>query len=233
MRMIKSLRRAYNPSTRRFLRQAEIDKLLGAVADRRTALGARDFAILKLLLWCGLRVSEVCELKIGDHAVEGGKHWLNVKGKGGFIRRVEVASDVWRAVEHYHGKIGASFAQPGDHVFQRTEGRGPRAKNAADKRLTRALVHQRVRRLAQSVGLQRVSPHALRHTFCVMARLAGSDLYQIQRAAGHSSIVTTSSYCHLTEDEHGNAFQAVDRLLTGKAKPTRKAAKGQRQAVQS
>jgi integrase/recombinase XerD len=225
MRLMKGLRRSYNPSTRRWLNREEITKLLGAVKDRRTTLGARDYAMVKLLAWTGLRASEICELKIGDHLIEGGRHILHVRGKGGHVRRVTVPDDAWAAIQHYLEKLPASMRTAGNHVFQRTPGRGPRAKDPADKRLTRAMLHKRVQRLARSVGLERVHLHALRHSFAVAARMAGSDLYVISRAMGHSSIATTTMYQHLIEEEKDNAFVAVDRYLSGRTKATRKAAR--------
>lgn len=170
-----------------FLNQQAIEKLL-ATPDTSTLKGKRDRAILETLFSTGLRVSELISLnrqqfKDSDE--------LSIKGKGGKRRVVFISGRARQAVENYlkarRDEDQALFVPL-------------RIKEDADNRLTQRSVQRIISETSRTAGLDdEITPHTLRHTFATDLLQAGADLRSVQALLGHSSVVTTQRYTHLTD----------------------------------
>jgi integrase/recombinase XerC len=150
----------------------------------------RDRAILELLYSCGLRVSELTGLAIGDLDLSGGM--VRVLGKGGKERIVPVGSRALEAIRKYLEGCGE------------LAGSGPLFLNTRGQRINRRsvarIVDVHVLRIA---AFKRISPHILRHTFATHMLEGGADLRAIQELLGHASLSTTQKYTHV----------GIDRLM--------------------
>jgi len=172
------------------LTKEEVERLLQA-PDKKTATGVRDLAILELLYACGLRVSELCQLKIYDIR----ENQVKVMGKGGKERLVPVGRLALQAVDHYltHQRL-----VPQDEPLFVGEG---------GKQVTRAHVWERVKYYAKQVKIEKnISPHTLRHSFATHLLDNGADLRIIQELLGHSSITSTDRYTHVSQTHLQDAF---------------------------
>ena len=147
----------------------------------------RDRAILEMLYSCGLRVSELTGLAIGDLDLAGGM--VRVLGKGGKERIVPVGSRALEAVREYLALRGG------------LAGSGPLFLNTRGERINRRsvarIVDAHVLRIA---AFKRISPHVLRHTFATHMLEGGADLRAIQELLGHASLSTTQKYTHVSID---------------------------------
>jgi integrase/recombinase XerC len=150
----------------------------------------RDRAILELLYSCGLRVSELTGLAIGDLDLSGGM--VRVLGKGGKERIVPVGSRALEAIRKYlEGRGELAGSGP---LFLNTRGQ------RINRRSVARIVDVHVLRIA---AFKRISPHILRHTFATHMLEGGADLRAIQELLGHASLSTTQKYTHV----------GIDRLM--------------------
>lgn len=171
----------------------EVDKLLSAPAAT-TFEGLRDKAILEVLYASGLRVSELCSLKIND--VDEGS--LRVMGKGGKERVVPIGQKALCAIDAYLGCRDVF----GDKKNLFLTGKG--------KPMHRIAVWKLVKKYAKSAGIEKnISPHSLRHSFATHLLDHGADLRVIQEMLGHSNIGTTERYTHVS---FGKLHEAFDRF---------------------
>lgn len=166
----------------------EIDKLIAAI-DLSSKQGERNRAILETLYGCGLRVSELTELKISDLYFDEG--FIKVTGKGDKQRLVPIGPITEKYINIYRREIRVHQeidAQAKDTVFLNRRG----------KPLTRAMIFTIVKRLAKEAGIQKnISPHTFRHSFATHLLKNGADLRAIQQMLGHESITTTEMYTHI------------------------------------
>jgi integrase/recombinase XerD len=170
------------------LSTSEIDKLIGAI-DLSKPEGERNRAILETLYSCGLRVSELVDLRLSDLFFPEG--FIKVTGKGSKSRFVPIADTTQKYIELYkeHVRIHQDI-QKGheDTLFLNRRG----------KKLTRAMIFTIIRQLATAIGLKKkISPHTFRHSFATHLLENGADLRAIQQMLGHESITTTEIYVHL------------------------------------
>lgn len=172
----------------RALGREEVERLLEA-PDTTTAEGTRDRAMLEVAYGCGLRVSELVDLRLGDLDLEDG--FLRCRGKGRKERLVPLGDEAIRWLQRWLGPVRAGMRpRPGvDHVFLGRRGRG----------LTRQWFGKVVKRYASvaGVGRDRVSPHVLRHSFATHLLEGDADLRAVQEMLGHARIVTTEVYTHV------------------------------------
>lgn len=168
----------------------EADKLLSQVYPAGPA-GLRDRAILELLYGCGLRVSELVGLGLGDIELDEG--FLRVLGKGSKERLVPIGGAAQRAVAEYiaHGR---PFLRP--KASTRRADPSAAFVNQRGGRLTRQAVFILVRAYGGRVGLQ-IHPHTLRHSFATHMLEGGADLRSLQEMLGHADISTTQIYTHV------------------------------------
>ena len=172
-------------------------ELILALPDLRSLEGLRDFAILGLMLFCGLRRQEVCNLKRQDLKVEGKRFWLHVFGKGSRWRKLPIASpDLIFALKRYFQKQG-HIDKPEAPMFYQIKFRHATGPLAIKDQAVRFLVQRYVKK----ANLQKhITAHSLRHTCLTRALQRGVDLATVQALAGHSNISTTSRYLHTTEE---------------------------------
>lgn len=170
------------------LSEAEMGALLESV-DRSTPEGERNRAILETLYGCGLRVSELLDLRMSDLYFDEG--FLKARGKGGKERFVPVGPVTRKYIELYRNEIRVHYKpQKGfeDVLFLNRRGR----------RLSRAMVFTIVKNQAAMAGIQKkVSPHTFRHSFATHLLQNGADIRAIQQMLGHESITTTEVYMHV------------------------------------
>ena len=166
----------------------EIDNLIEAV-NLSSNEGERNRAILETLYGCGLRVSELVELKISDLFFDEG--FVKITGKGNKQRFVPIAEVTEKYISIYKDQVRCHQKiekEDSDTLFLNRRGR----------KLTRAMIFTIIKRLAVEINLQkRISPHTFRHSFATHLLENGADLRSIQVMLGHDSITTTEIYVHL------------------------------------
>ncbi|MDR4987222.1 MAG: site-specific tyrosine recombinase [Bacteroidales bacterium] len=170
---------------------AEIDKMI-SVLDMSLPEGPRNRAIIETLYGCGLRVSELINLKVSD--VHFRQEFLSVTGKGNKQRIVPAGKIALKHIELYvHSARNRIVIQRGyeDHLFLNRRG----------KNLSRVMVFIIIKNLCEAAGIKkRVSPHTLRHSFATHLVEGGADLRAVQDMLGHESITTTEIYTHLSNE---------------------------------
>ena len=166
----------------------EIDRLIGSIEDN-TAKGLRDRAILEVLYSCGLRVSELCDLKLGD--LFFGEGYIRVIGKGDKQRLVPMSSIARSRIQLYMDVRGKERRKE-EILFLNNRG----------KKLTRVMIFTIIKQAAQRAGIdKKISPHTFRHSFATHLLEGGANIRQVQELLGHENILTTEIYTHL-DDSH-------------------------------
>ena len=172
-----------------FLTINEIDDLIKSI-DRSKKEGERNLAMLEVLYGCGLRVSELIELKVSEIYWKEG--FIGIIGKGnkeGLVPLGIIASKHLKIyideIRVHHNKIKDQFI---DHVFINKNG----------SKLSRVMVFKIIKNLASHSGIKKnISPHTLRHSFATHLVEGGADLRAVQEMLGHQSITTTDIYTQL------------------------------------
>ncbi|MCB8994867.1 MAG: site-specific tyrosine recombinase XerD [Bacteroidales bacterium] len=169
----------------------EIDRIISAV-DLSKPEGHRNRAILEVLYSCGLRVSELTELKISNIYLEKG--FIRVIGKGNKERLVPIGGKAGREIRNYlpdRNSLETISKDSQDILFLNRRGR----------KLTRVMIFTIIKDLATKIGLKKhVSPHTFRHSFATHLIEGGADLRAVQEMLGHESILTTEIYTHLDRE---------------------------------
>jgi integrase/recombinase XerD len=157
--------------------------------DLSTANGERNKVMLEVLYSCGLRVSELVDLKISS--IYWNDTFIRIIGKGNKERLVPVSSHALKLIKNYlnqvrnHQRIAKGSE---DFIFLNNRG----------KPLTRVMVFTIIKQLATQIGLKKnISPHTFRHSFATHLIQNGADLRAVQEMLGHESITTTEIYTHL------------------------------------
>ena len=165
----------------------EIDRLLACI-DLSHPQGPRNKAMLETLYSCGLRVSELVELRIsGIFRAEG---FIRVIGKGDKERLVPVSPRALKEIDLYMPDRNALGIQPGNEDILFLNRRG--------KMLTRNMVFTIIKGLTRDAGIEKtISPHTFRHSFATHLVEGGADLRAVQEMLGHESITTTEIYTHM------------------------------------
>ncbi|MBO7601850.1 MAG: site-specific tyrosine recombinase XerD [Bacteroidaceae bacterium] len=165
----------------------EIDRIIDMV-DMSKNEGQRNRAILETLYSCGLRVSELCNLKLSDLYLDEG--FIKVEGKGSKQRLVPISQRAiqeinWWLEDRIGGKIKEGYE---DFVFLARWG----------KNISRIMVFHLIKELAEKAGIKKtISPHTFRHSFATHLLEGGANLRAIQAMMGHESIATTEIYTHI------------------------------------
>lgn len=153
------------------------------VPNRKTLRGKRDYAVLAILLGCGLRRAELAELQAEQIQMREGRAVIaDLRGKGGRLRTVAVPGWVKEAIE---GWTKASAIASGRLI---------RRISLAPEGLSTQVIWEIVQQAAAAIGITGFSPHDLRRTCAKLCRARGSRIEQIQAMLGHSSIATTERY---------------------------------------
>ena len=165
----------------------EIDNLIESI-DLSTREGQRNRAILETLYSCGLRVTELCNLKLSDLYLEEG--FIKITGKGEKQRLVPISPRAIRELQLYFIDRNTMDISSGyeDFVFISRKG----------KNISRIMVFHIIKVLSEAIGLTKsISPHTFRHSFATHLLEGGANLRAIQCMLGHESIGTTEIYTHI------------------------------------
>ena len=166
----------------------EIDTLIGTI-DLSSNEGQRNRTILETLYSCGLRVSELCHLKISDLYLDEG--FIKVEGKGCKQRLVPISERAIAEIMDYLTDRNEIDIKPGheDYLFVSAHFK---------KKMSRITMFHIIKELADTIGLQKnISPHTFRHSFATHLLEGGANLRAIQCMLGHESIGTTEIYTHM------------------------------------
>jgi integrase/recombinase XerD len=174
-----------------FLSFDEIENIIAQI-DLSTPEGGRNKAILETLYSCGLRVSEVVNLKLSQLYFDVG--FIRVIGKGNKERLVPIGSSAIKYINIYRLNIRVHLPiQPGEEDILFLNRRG--------RRLTRVMIFLIIKDLVKKAGITKtISPHTFRHSFATHLVEGGADLRAVQEMLGHESITTTEIYTHLDRE---------------------------------
>ena len=189
----------------------EVDQLEDSI-DLSTSECHRNRAIIEVLFSCGLRVSELVNLKYSDLYLEDG--YIRVMGKGSKERLVPISERAIHELDNWKSVRNLMVVKPGeeDYVFLNRRG----------AHLTRTMILIMIKRQAEAAGIQKtISPHTLRHSFATALLEGGADLRVIQALLGHESIGTTEIYTHIdTSTLRNEILQHHPRNRKEKASPS-------------
>ena len=170
-----------------FLTETEVQEFLGAI-DLSHPQGSRNLAIFEMLYACGLRVSEILQLRLSDLFLNEG--FIRVIGKGQKTRLVPIGPYSIKRLEGYlENRVSEYQPQPlyEDVLFLNRRGRS----------LTRAMIFTLTKQIVEKTRIKKeISPHTFRHCFATHLLENGADLRAIQLMLGHESITTTEIYLH-------------------------------------
>ncbi|GGD08199.1 site-specific tyrosine recombinase XerD [Hyunsoonleella pacifica] len=170
------------------LSEEEIDQIISAI-DLSKPEGERNRAMLETLYGCGLRVSELINLKLSDLFFDEG--FIKVTGKGDKQRFVPIVETTIKFINIYRKQIR-------NHLNIQAGYEDTLFLNRRGKQLTRAMVFTIIKQLVEKIGLKKnVSPHTFRHSFATHLLQNNADLRAIQLMLGHESITTTEIYVHI------------------------------------
>ena len=187
-----------------YLEEEEVDQLLDIGGPEDDELKLRDRAILELMYACGLRVSEVVGLDVGN--LRFADAVVRVMGKGRKERLVPLGRVAAKVLEKYLEKRQKADAGAGDAFFL----------NARGGRLSARSVSTLVKKYGLVTGLQKpLTPHAMRHSFATHLLQNGADLRVIQELLGHSSLSTTQRYTHVDVKRLLEVYDKAHPLAAG------------------
>jgi integrase/recombinase XerD len=169
----------------------EIETILSSV-DTTINLGKRDLAILEILYSGGLRVTELCDLKLTDLLIES--EMLRVTGKGNKVRIVPLGPRAIKCLDDYFKTI-----RPG--LARKKQNNGKIFLSRNGKPLTRMMIWNLIKKYVGMTNIKKeISPHTFRHSFATHLLEGGADLRAVQEMLGHSDISTTQIYTHLDKE---------------------------------
>jgi integrase/recombinase XerC len=164
--------------------------------DERTTAALRDVAILETIYSCGLRISELCALRVADLDLR--EHVVRVRGKGRKERLIPVGAPAIEAIHRYWASLPQAPA-PDLPVFLVHRNR--------ETPMYPRLVQLRLKRYLAIAGLDPdLTPHKLRHSYATHLLEAGADLRSVQELLGHAHLVTTQIYTHVNTDRLKRAY---------------------------
>jgi len=188
----------FRKSLPEFLSLAEVDCLLQQ-PDTSAPVGLRDRALIELMYSAGLRVSELCGLRVEDMQIDAG--CLRCVGKGDRERLVPVGKQALAVVERYLRTARPTLLQEGSspHLFLNQRGH----------KLSRITFWKLLAAYGRKAGLRKaLTPHMLRHSFATHLLDRGADLRSVQMMLGHSDISTTQIYTHVVEERLKQVYKA-------------------------
>jgi len=164
----------------------EIDRIIDEI-DLSKPEGHRNKAIIETMYGCGLRVSELVNLRLTD--IHYNEEYVIVTGKGDKQRLVPISKKALKEIDIYkHDRENLTVITDQNILFLNRRGKG----------LTRAMIFTIIKDLAARAGIRKnISPHTFRHSFATHMIEAGADLRAVQEMLGHESILTTEIYTHI------------------------------------
>jgi integrase/recombinase XerC len=175
-----------------------MDSLATRAAEEETPISLRDVAMVELLYATGARVAELCGLDLSD--VDYDRQTIRVLGKGNKERTIPMGNPAMKALNLWlkDGRDVIKNAQSDNAVFL-----GARGKRI-DQRTVRTVVYKALEAID---GIERMGPHALRHSAATHLLEGGADLRTVQEILGHASLATTQIYTHVSTDRLQKAFK--------------------------
>ncbi|CAN1515420.1 XerD Site-specific recombinase XerD [Candidatus Nanopelagicaceae bacterium] len=175
-----------------------MDSLATRAAEEETPISLRDVAMVEMLYASGARVAELCGLDLGD--VDYDRQTIRVLGKGNKERTIPLGNPAMRALNAYlkDARDSLKNAQSANAVFL-----GARGKRI-DQRTVRTVVYNALQAIE---GIERMGPHALRHSAATHLLEGGADLRTVQEILGHASLATTQIYTHVSTERLQKAFK--------------------------
>jgi len=163
------------------------------------AVCLRDVAVLETIYSCGLRVSELCGLRVED--IDWSEQLVRVRGKGKKERLVPIGGPALRAIENYRGQLKQPPAGASPVFFADTRRAAP---------LQPVQLSRRLKQYLMIAGLDpSLTPHKLRHSYATHLLDAGADLRSVQELLGHAHLITTQVYTHVTTERLKRAYDAA------------------------
>jgi len=179
----------YLPDT---LSLTDIERIIEAI-ERGSDLGKRNHCIIEVLYGCGLRVSELIDIKISN--INFKENYIKITGKGEKTRFVPLAQYTAKLLKEYINEVRSKSKVNKKHediLFLNSRGTS----------MSRVIVFIIIKELTDKAGVsKKISPHTFRHSFATHLLQNGADLRYIQEMLGHSSITTTGIYTHLKTEE--------------------------------
>ncbi|MFN4244791.1 MAG: site-specific tyrosine recombinase/integron integrase [Brevinematia bacterium] len=188
-----------------FLTESEVEVLKNTILsyEKNDAKKVRDLTILELLFSCGLRVSELVNLRLGDINLNSG--YVSVKGKGNKQRLVPMGRVAKKYLEEYlfvRAKTMQKFSKDEGYLFVSKLG----------KKISRVSIWKMVKKYVLLSGINKnATVHTFRHSFATDLLKNGADLRSVQELLGHKSILATQIYTHITDN---SKFKAIFNLST-------------------
>ena len=178
--------------------QIAMDSMAVRAAEEETPISLRDVAMVELLYATGARVAELCGLDLGD--IDYNRQTIRVLGKGDKERTIPMGKPAIKALEAWlrDGREPLVNSQSGSAVFLGARGR------RIDQRTVRTVVYVA---LSAIEGIERMGPHALRHSAATHLLEGGADLRTVQEILGHASLATTQIYTHVSTERLHRAFK--------------------------
>jgi integrase/recombinase XerC len=175
-----------------------MDSLATRAAEEETPISLRDVAMVELLYATGARVAELCGLDLSD--VDYDRQTIRVLGKGNKERTIPMGNPAMKALNLWlkDGRDVIKNAQSDNAVFLGARGR------RIDQRTVRTVVYKALEAIE---GIERLGPHALRHSAATHLLEGGADLRTVQEILGHASLATTQIYTHVSTDRLQKAFK--------------------------
>lgn len=203
--------RRYRGHKKGYLQPEQVVSLLASM-DRNTPIGARDYAIISLMVRAGLRRVEICRMSIGDMNA-GTPYTLRIQRKGHTEKDcvIGITSKLVAALNDYvsNYRCGAPVGAP---LFV-SHGRGYHSKEISPKHVSRV-----IKQYFAKIGVndKEITGHSLRHTAAILSLKAGATIDEVQQMLGHTSIETTKIYLSAIEEEtriNNPAVQVLDTLF--------------------
>lgn len=169
----------------------EIDAIINSI-DTRKAEGQRNKAILETLYSCGLRVTELIDLKISNLFFENGN--IRIVGKNNRERTVPISTKAIKEINLYLSEYRRTLkiSKPDEDVL---------FLNRRGKKLSRVMIFTIIKNITKKAGITKsISPHTFRHSFATHLLKGGANLRDIQEMLGHTSIITTEIYTHIDDE---------------------------------
>ena len=175
-----------------------MDSLATRAAEEETPISLRDVAMVELLYATGARVAELCGLDLSD--IDYDRQTIRVLGKGNKERSIPLGNPAMKALKVWlkEGRDSIKNSHSGNAVFL-----GARGKRI-DQRTVRTVVYNALQAIE---GIERMGPHALRHSAATHLLEGGADLRTVQEILGHASLATTQIYTHVSTERLQKAFK--------------------------
>ena len=175
-----------------------MDSLATRASEEETPISLRDVAMVELLYATGARVAELCGLDMSD--IDYDRQTIRVLGKGNKERTIPLGNPAMKALNVWlkEGRDSIKNSLSGNAVFL-----GARGKRI-DQRTVRTVVYNALQAIE---GIERMGPHALRHSAATHLLEGGADLRTVQEILGHASLATTQIYTHVSTERLQKAFK--------------------------